>query len=229
MTIRGALPTLALILQLSSVAGAAGQQAFSAAELDVVRAAAEQGDAEAQSILGVMYGHGMGVPQDFAEAMRWYRKAAEQGHALGQSALGIMYVEGRGVPQDLVLAHKWLNLAAARMPASIENGRKMAVDVRDLVAKFLTAAQLAEAQRLALEWRPTESEGPWSRRVYAGRGPGGQYGTWTTRARAFMARAPVRCSTRLRCAPAARRAGASPRGTRPDRLRLTLAMPGGRR
>ncbi len=40
---------------------------------------AEQGNALAQSILGGMYDEGQGVPQDYAEAVRWYRRAAEQG------------------------------------------------------------------------------------------------------------------------------------------------------
>ncbi len=40
---------------------------------------AEQGDADAQNKLGFMYDDGLGVPQDYAEAMKWYRNAAEQG------------------------------------------------------------------------------------------------------------------------------------------------------
>ena len=42
---------------------------------------AEQGDAVAQFNLGVKYDNGQGVPQDYAEAVKWYRKAAEQGDA----------------------------------------------------------------------------------------------------------------------------------------------------
>ena len=45
------------------------------------RLAAEQGDTRAQHSLGVMYAAGRGVPQDDAEAVRWYRLAAEQGDA----------------------------------------------------------------------------------------------------------------------------------------------------
>ena len=45
------------------------------------RMAAEQGDADAQTDLGIMYDNGFGVPQDYAEALKWYRKAAEQGYA----------------------------------------------------------------------------------------------------------------------------------------------------
>ncbi len=43
------------------------------------RPLAKQGNAKAQHNLGVMYEIGEGVPQDFAEAVKWYRKAADQG------------------------------------------------------------------------------------------------------------------------------------------------------
>ncbi len=45
-----------------------------------------------------MYDEGLGVTQDYAEAMKWYRKAAEQGHAGAQHNLGFMYTEGQGIP-----------------------------------------------------------------------------------------------------------------------------------
>jgi len=32
----------------------------------------------------MMYDKGQGVPQDYAEALKWYRKAAEQGFAEAQ-------------------------------------------------------------------------------------------------------------------------------------------------
>ena len=40
---------------------------------------AEAGDAEAQIYLCSMYALGTGVPQDYKEALKWYRLAAEQG------------------------------------------------------------------------------------------------------------------------------------------------------
>ena len=55
---------------------------------------------------------GEGVPQDYAEAVTWYRKAAEQGHSIAQYRLGFMYFEGQGVPRDHVEAAKWLRKAA---------------------------------------------------------------------------------------------------------------------
>ena len=76
------------------------------------RLAAEQGDAWAQTNLGVMYENGRGVTQDDAEAVRWYRLAAEQGHADAQYNLGWMYDTGRGVPQDDAEAVRWFRLAA---------------------------------------------------------------------------------------------------------------------
>ncbi len=51
------------------------------------RKAAEQGQADAQHNLGVMYEKGRGVPQDDREAVAWYRKAAEQGYAGAQKKL----------------------------------------------------------------------------------------------------------------------------------------------
>ena len=118
-----------------------------ATALRLWRPLADQGDARAQNNLGVMYSNGQGVPQDYAEAVRWYRKAADQGFARAQNNLGVMYSNGRGVPQDYVQAHMWLNLAATK-------GDKDAVEGRDQVARKMTTAQIAEAQKLAREWKP---------------------------------------------------------------------------
>ena len=62
-----------------------------AAAVSWYRKAADQGDANAQYNLGIMYDNGQGVPQDYAAAAAWYRKAADQGDARGQSNLGLMY------------------------------------------------------------------------------------------------------------------------------------------
>jgi len=58
------------------------------------------------------------------------------------------------VPQDYVQAHMWFDLAVARFPASETARREKAAGGRDLVAEKMTAAQIAEAQRLAREWKP---------------------------------------------------------------------------
>ena len=72
---------------------------------------AEQGDAAAQSYLGMMYDNGQGVKQDDVEAVKWYRKAAEQGDTFAQSNLGMMYLSGQGVQKDRTLAKEWLSKA----------------------------------------------------------------------------------------------------------------------
>ena len=115
------------------------------------RKAAEQGDVSAQFNLGVMYHQGQGVAQDYAEAIRWISKAAEQGDPNAQFNLGISYGQGQGVAQDYVKAHLWLNLAASQ--ASGDN-RRVFADSRDALARKMSPSQIAEAQRLAREWKP---------------------------------------------------------------------------
>jgi TPR repeat protein len=96
------------------------------------------------------------MPEDHAEAIERYRKAAEQGDAQAQSILGLMYFTGRGVLQDYVEAHMWLNLAASRFSTAEIRNRDQAIRDRDHVAAKMTPAQIAEAQKLAREWRPKE-------------------------------------------------------------------------
>jgi len=59
-----------------------------------------------------MFYNGRGVPQNYAEAMKWYRLAADQGQARAQSGLGGMYASGQGVPKNDAEAIKWFRLAA---------------------------------------------------------------------------------------------------------------------
>jgi len=67
-----------------------------------------------------MYGAGEGVPEDDAEAVRWYRLAADQGQAGAQNSLGFMYANGQGVPQDYAEAVRWYQLAAEQGQASAQ-------------------------------------------------------------------------------------------------------------
>ena len=112
---------------------------------------AENAGAPVQFALGLMYYRGQGVPQDFGEAAKWDRKAANQGHAESQFILGMMYAQGEGVPKDYVQAHKWFSLAALRETDA--NKRTIAARNRDSIAKSMTSTQIAEAQRLAREWK----------------------------------------------------------------------------
>lgn len=106
------------------------------------RPLAEQGDAEAQALLGGMYRQGLGAPQDYPAALFWFRKAANRGNPHAQYDLGRMYDEGNGVPQDYVSAHMWLNLASG-------NGFSAGPAARDELAAKMTPADVSEAQRRA--------------------------------------------------------------------------------
>ncbi|MBM3504914.1 MAG: sel1 repeat family protein [Alphaproteobacteria bacterium] len=100
---------------------AAARRGDFATALRLWKPLAEQGDAEAQQLLGLMYNEGRGVPQDYAEAAKWLRRAAEQGYAAAQYNLGVMYNENRGVPQDYAEAVKWWRRAAEQGHASAQN------------------------------------------------------------------------------------------------------------
>ena len=60
--------------------------------------AAQQGDARAQYMLGLMHENGRGVPANNTDAMKWYRMAAERGHAKSQYNLGAMHERGMDLP-----------------------------------------------------------------------------------------------------------------------------------
>ena len=101
-----------------------------------------------------MYSEGQGVPQDYAEAGKWYRRSAEQGYAQAQYNLGLWYAQGEAGPHDDVQAHMWFNLATARFPPSDILSRSAAIKNRDTLASRMTPDQIAQAQRLAREWQP---------------------------------------------------------------------------
>ena len=104
---------------------------------------ADQGHAYAQYNLGIMYANGYGVPEDDAEAVRWYRLAADQGHAVrAQYNLGLKYANGEGVLQDNVTAHMWFNIAGA-------NGDEAGRDNREKIEWKMTPADISEAQKRA--------------------------------------------------------------------------------
>jgi TPR repeat protein len=84
--------------------------------------------------------------RDYATAVRLVRPLAEQGDANAQYNLGVFYDNGLGVPQDKVRAYMWFTLSAAQ-------GREGAAAFRDLIARRMTPAQIAEAQKLAREWK----------------------------------------------------------------------------
>jgi TPR repeat protein len=148
----------------------------------LLRQLAEQGDAQAQYNLGLMY-DGRGVPQDYVESLKWYRMAAEQGHANAQLFLGLMYKKGKGIPQDDAESVRWYRMAAEQGDANAQlflgfaygtgkgvqrdyvlghkwcnlaaaQGDESGIKCRDVFAKSMTSEQTAEAQRMARDWKP---------------------------------------------------------------------------
>ncbi len=118
------------------------------------RKAAEQGNPLAQVGLGYMSWGGEGMPADYVAAATWLRKAAEQGNALAQLGLGTLYELGNGVPKDYVQAYKWYQLATVddgEYEAGLFDRAKQS---RDIVTGRMTRQQIADAQKLAREWKP---------------------------------------------------------------------------
>jgi Sel1 repeat len=77
-----------------------------------LRKAAEQGNADAEHMLGNWYLGGRGVPPDYTQVAFWHRRAAERGHDGAQRDLGVLYRTGHGVSQDYVQAAAWCRKAA---------------------------------------------------------------------------------------------------------------------
>jgi uncharacterized protein len=152
------------------------------------RPLADQGNADAQYFLGLMYDIGKGVTQDYKEAVRLYGLAAAQGDALAQFNLGNMYRNGDGVTQDYKEAVRLYGLAADQGFADAQynlgvmynygmgviqdnvyahmwfniaasSGIEEAVKGRDIVADKMTAADISKAQDLARECVKKEYKG----------------------------------------------------------------------
>ncbi|MHB9117969.1 MAG: hypothetical protein ACYC2R_06815 [Burkholderiales bacterium] len=161
----------------------------SAAEtLASLRAAASQGDADAQTHLGLLYRNGTGVAQSNAEAVKWYAQAAEHGHPEAQAYLGFMYMTGRGVKRDDAIALKWHRKAAEQgnpiaqynLGLMTQAGRGVKANatqayiwfklasasniaaqnkLRELIA-HMANTDILEGERLADEWRNNHSSTP---------------------------------------------------------------------
>ncbi len=131
---------------------AARQRGNYAHALKIFKSLAAHGDAKAQYNLGLMYGKGQGVTQDYKETVKWYRLAADQGFAEVQYNLGLMYRYAYGVLQDYTSAHMWLNLASA-------GGSVLATEMRDKVTKLMTPQQIEKAQDMARAYQEKNFKG----------------------------------------------------------------------
>jgi hypothetical protein len=116
------------------------------------RKLAADGDAAAQTTLGLMYARGLGLPRNLAEARRWWSLAAAQNDPGAQHNLGMVYLEGQGVAQDLPQALHWLQRAASRGHVASQRlvglmhyeGRGTSADVSTGLTWLTIAAQNGE-------------------------------------------------------------------------------------
>ena len=118
--------------------------------------AAHQGHMIAQYNLGIMYAAGRGVErQDDVQAAKWYGLSAQQGYTLAQSSLALQYKLGLrlGMARDPIQALMWLTIAARQ-------GDTKAVAERDNLTLSMTPVEIAEAQKLAREWKPAGRKSP---------------------------------------------------------------------
>jgi TPR repeat protein len=135
-------------LQLPAQGSEAARKRF-----EEIKARAEKGDAQAQCDLGSCYYSGEGVARDAGEGVKWFRKAAEQGHAEGQYNLGVCYYRGEGVARDYVEAFKWASLAWYQDVEEAE-------DFLAMLDETMMREQIAEAERLAWEFKPHKASEP---------------------------------------------------------------------
>ena len=83
--------------------------------ITTLRELAESGNADARFELGERYLQGLGVPQSYSDAKKWFEKASmASNHAGAQYTLGLMYENGEGVPKSCTQAIEWFRLAAAQ-------------------------------------------------------------------------------------------------------------------
>jgi hypothetical protein len=110
--------------------------------------AAISGDERAQFTLGNAYQCGeYGLPQDHAEAAKWYRKAAEQNHGTAQLSLGVCLADGKGVEKNVVEGLMWI-LLARHVLAQNSAGwllRDAAIQTISRTKAQMTEQQIAEA------------------------------------------------------------------------------------
>jgi len=113
-------------------------------------ASAEAGNLDAQYEVAVRVANGAGIrdPPAYAYAAEWARRAADRGHPAAQAMLGVMCHRGQGVPQDDIEAYKWLTLAIRQRPPEVDAFALW----RGFVARDMTAAQVADAEKRASEW-----------------------------------------------------------------------------
>ena len=118
--------------------------------------AAEQGDADAQCNLGILYGNGVddnGYPikGNRPQAVKWLLAAAEQGLPRAQSKLAEVYANGPDTSGSHASACGWFLLAARGLHGiHLQQARSG----YERLASHLTPAEIAKARCFARDWAP---------------------------------------------------------------------------
>lgn len=145
------IPALFTILPAAALADLdAGRAAITEGDYELAmeefRLSAQEGDDDAEEMIGVLYAMGLGVEQDYRRAFEWYMRASIRGHAGAQSGLGWYYELGMGMPErDMVRAHMWYAISAA-------GGDIDAALSLEYIEPRMTAEQIKEAQILARDY-----------------------------------------------------------------------------
>ena len=88
----------------------------------VIKNEAENGNPEAQYLLGEMYYFGYGTPMDESKAVEWYNRSAENGCPDAQYQLGYLYENGIEVTEDITAASEWYKKALDGYSDAASNG-----------------------------------------------------------------------------------------------------------
>jgi Sel1 repeat len=129
---------------------AAVRQHDYASALRIVRPLAERGDMVAEYVLAAMYDRGMGLPEDHAMAMQWYRRSAGEGYSQSMRNLGTMYRNGEAGRIDYVEAYRWYTLAISHLVPGEGGVQELNQNLKEVSAK-MSGAQIALAKKLARE------------------------------------------------------------------------------
>jgi len=141
------LTLLTFCLTFSGVVAPA--YAFKDTNMQELQKKAEQGDAAAQTQLGVAYMKGTGVDVDREKGADLYRKAADQGYAFGQWNLAFAYMNGRGLQEDAKEAARYMQMAAEQGFPPAEY---------DLGMMYLQGIGVTRSRTKAIDWIVKASE-----------------------------------------------------------------------
>ncbi len=115
--------------------------------MQLLRPAANAGNADAEELIGILYAMGLGVERDDRRAFEWYLRSAMKGHAGAQSGIGWYYEVGRGLPEiDLVRAYMWYTLSAI-------GGDPDALISQEEIVKKMDQQQIDDALELVDDYR----------------------------------------------------------------------------